>query len=74
MTGCSLAVADFLEHGRRVKAGGALAVNATQRRPVPRIDPSPADVREWAACQGIAVSARGRVSADIVAQYEAAQG
>ena len=73
MTGCSLAVADFLEHGRRVKAGGALAVT-TQRRPVPRIDPSPADMREWAACQGIAVSARGRVLADIVAQYEAAQG
>jgi hypothetical protein len=29
--------------------------------------------REWAAAQGIAVSERGRVSADVVSQYEAAQ-
>lgn len=31
-----------------------------------------AAIREWARSNGVAVSERGRVSADIVAQYEAA--
>ena len=66
------AVADFVEHGRRVKAGSAPASKA-QRRPVPRQGPDPAAVRLWATAQGIAVSTRGRVPADLIAQYEAAQ-
>ena len=65
------AVADFVEHGRRVKAGAAPA--KAQRRPVPRQGPNPAAVRLWATAQGISVSARGRVPADLIAQYEAAQ-
>ena len=44
-----------------------------QKRPVPRKGPSSAVVREWAAAQGVAVSPRGRISADVVAQYEGAQ-
>jgi len=66
------AVADFVEHGRRVKAGAAAAPKA-QRRPAPRQGPNPAAVRLLATAQGIAVSARGRVPADLIAQYEAAQ-
>jgi hypothetical protein len=65
------AVADFVEHGRRVKAGAAPA--KAQRPPVPRQGPNPAAVRLWATAQGIAVSARGRVPADLITQYEAAQ-
>jgi hypothetical protein len=34
---------------------------------------SPAAVREWARRQGLAVSERGRVSADLVAKYELAR-
>jgi len=62
----------FAEHGRRVKVDRSASAR-NQKRPVPRAGPSPAAVREWAAAQGIAVSHRGRISADIVAQYEAAQ-
>ena len=66
------AVADFVEHGRRVKAGAAPAAKS-QRRPVPRKGPDPAEVRQWAAGQGITVSIRGRVPAEVIAQFEAAQ-
>src|SRR3954471_3425201 len=31
------------------------------------------EIREWARSQGIAVSERGRISADVMAQYDAAQ-
>lgn len=30
------------------------------------------EIREWAEANGVPVSARGRISADVVAQYEAA--
>ena len=66
------ALTEFVEHGRRVKAGSSVSVR-NQKRPVPRRGPSPAAVREWAAGQGISVSPRGRVSADVVARYEVAQ-
>ena len=66
------AVADFVDHGRQVKTGAAAAPKA-QRKPAPRQGPNPAAVRQWATTQGIPVSTRGRVPADLVAQYEAAQ-
>ena len=66
------ALTEFVEHDRRVKADRSASVR-NQKRPVPRKGPSSAAVREWAAAQGIAVSPRGRISADVVAQYEAAQ-
>lgn len=34
---------------------------------------TPADVRQWARAQNIAVSRRGRVSADVLARYKAAR-
>ena len=66
------ALTEFVEHGRRVKAD-RFASARNRKRPVPRTGPSSAAVREWAAAQGVAVSPRGRISADVVAQYEAAQ-
>jgi hypothetical protein len=66
------AVAEFIENGRRIKRGTPLA-KGTQKRSAPRTGPSPAAVREWATSQGIAVSPRGRISAEVVAQYQAAQ-
>lgn len=34
--------------------------------------PAPAEVREWARAQGLSVSARGRVPAELLAAYEEA--
>lgn len=65
------ALTEFVEHGRHIKAGAPLLAKRNQKRPVPRTGSTPAVVREWAVGQGIAVSPRGRVSADVVAQYEA---
>ena len=66
------ALTEFVEHGRRVKADRSASAR-NQKRPVPQKGPSSAAVREWAAAQGIAVSPQGRISADVVARYEAAQ-
>jgi Lsr2 len=61
------AFAPFMEAGRRVpgdhrggagRAGGARADRT--------------DVRSWAKAAGLTVSGRGRISADVMRQYEAA--
>jgi len=62
-------LAEFVDHARRVN--GSVRDRAGQRS-VQRSGPAPAVVREWAAAQGITVSARGRVRADLVTRYEAA--
>ena len=60
---------DFLQHyidvGRRLSQSG---------RAVSRVKTAPDNqaVRAWARVQGMTVSPRGRISADVVAQYEAA--
>ena len=61
-------LAEFVEHARRVKAANSSGRGRAAKRPAP----APAVVREWAAAQGITVSARGRVPTDLVAQYQAA--
>lgn len=66
------ALTEFVAHGRRVKTDRSASAR-NRNRPAPRTGPSSAAVREWAAAQGIAVSPRGRISADVLAQYEAAQ-
>ena len=66
------AMAEFVDHARRVKATRTPGPGRAGKRPVPRSGPAPAVVREWAAAQGITVSARGRVPTDLVAQYQAA--
>jgi hypothetical protein len=40
--------------------------------PVPAPEPSAADVRAWAAEQGIEVPARGKLPGDVVERYRAA--
>lgn len=42
--------------------------------PVPAAEPRPAAVREWARAQGLQVSDRGRVPADLVRRYLAETG
>jgi hypothetical protein len=62
------ALAPFIEAGRRVPRGGA-------RRGASRPGGARADrgqVRAWAKATGLKVSERGRISADIMRQYEAA--
>ena len=62
------ALAPFIEAGRRVPRGG-------RRRGASRPGGSSAgraDVRAWARAAGLKVSERGRMSSDIMRQYEAA--
>jgi hypothetical protein len=57
----------YIEHARRVSARSR---RAPAPSPVgPRVDR--AAVRAWAKQQGPDVSERGRMSADVIAQYEA---
>lgn len=61
------ALAPFIEAGRRVPRGG-------RRRGASRSGGSSAgraDVRAWARTAGLKVSERGRISSDIMRQYEA---
>jgi len=41
---------------------------------VPAAAPQPAEIRQWARGQGLSVSDRGRIPADVVRQYRAATG
>lgn len=57
----------FADKGRRTgKQGGKRKSGGSSGKA--------AQVRTWAATQGIDVPAKGRVPADVVAQYDAAQG
>jgi len=60
-------LAPYIDHAR--KAG-----RAQQRRPGRTVASRErsTDIRAWARDQGIAVSARGRIPASVVEQYEAA--
>ena len=60
------ALAPFIEAGRKVPARRA----GRGARRVSRHDQS--DVREWARAQGIKVSDRGRIPADVMTHYQAA--
>lgn len=62
------AFAPWIGSGRRVSGP---AVAETRRRPARRSQDT-ADIRRWAAENGIPVSTRGRISADLRARYEAA--
>lgn len=63
-------LAPFIEHARRAGPGGP---RRRGRRSVAGRERSAA-IRAWAGEQGIAVNARGRVPADVVERYEAADG
>ncbi|MEA5155458.1 Lsr2 family protein [Raineyella sp.] len=66
------AVAPWISHARRVsgrrvvKRAGSASVGKESE------GPSATDIREWAREQGMEVSARGRVPANVRAAYEAA--
>ena len=62
------ALAEFIEAGRR------LPTRAGRRRPSRASGPSVdnAAIRAWARSAGLQVSERGRISADVIRQYEAA--
>jgi hypothetical protein len=62
------ALGEFTSSARRVRSGRPAAAKAA--RSTDRVDAKA--VREWAQAQGIQVSARGRVPADVVEQYQAA--
>jgi hypothetical protein len=62
------AFAPYVGAGRRV-ASGNRGRTGRRRGPAGR---RAGDIREWARSQGIAVSERGRISADIQARYDAA--
>jgi hypothetical protein len=62
------ALAPYIEAGRRLPA------RAGRRRPSRASGPSVdnAAIRAWARSTGLQVSERGRISADVIGQYEAA--
>jgi hypothetical protein len=61
------ALAPFIEAGRRAPRGGRRGERRAARSPVDR-----SAVRAWARAAGLKVSERGRISADIMSQYNAA--
>jgi hypothetical protein len=66
------AVSPYVSAARRV--GGR---RSTSRRPAGKSSgrgPESSEVRAWATRQGIKVSARGRVPADVVRHYQEAHG
>jgi nucleoid-associated protein Lsr2 len=58
-------LAPFVEHARRAGRGQRRPRTSSSRQRSP-------DIRAWAKEQGIAVSGRGRIPANVVDQYDAA--
>lgn len=69
-------LATYVGHARRLGSGGARRSSGRSRARSGGSGgsdgPSPAEVREWAKSQGIAVNERGRISADLQAKFQAA--
>ena len=65
--------AKYVSAGRRTGTGaGTRGPGRSRRRAGPARDYEPKAVRAWAESQGIQVSQRGRVPADLVAKFQAA--
>jgi len=62
-------LAPYLGHGRRVGATRRASGRGASRA---KGSTNPAEVREWAKSQGIAVNERGRISAELMATFQAA--
>ena len=58
-------LSDFIAHGRKVSGRHG-------RKPASAGHVDTKSVRKWAAANGIEVSSRGRISADVVERYRAA--
>jgi Lsr2 len=66
------ALARYIDAGRKVT--GASRRAGQNGRKTPASSNSNTEVRTWAKTQGLEVKERGRVSAEILAQYRAATG
>ena len=64
------AVAAYLENGRRIRSTATGSVRSSRTS---RSESDSSAIRQWAANNGIAVNARGRISTSIRERYEAAQ-
>lgn len=67
----------FATYVGAARRAGSRTGSSTGRRPAATRRAAPrggraAEIRAWARQEGIAVSERGRISADVVAEYEAA--
>jgi hypothetical protein len=60
---------EFVEHSHKAKSLRPRNAKPTSNNGVPKA----AAVRSWAAANGITVSARGRVAADVVGKYQQSQ-
>jgi hypothetical protein len=65
------ALAPYLANAWRVRTKPATPRRAAAKSSVPA---GPREVRAWARNKGIEVSNRGRISADVMRQYQAAHG
>ena len=63
------ALAPFVGSARKV---GAKQSRGTARKTTVRSGPNTQEVREWARSQGMQIADRGRIPADVTAQFEAA--
>jgi hypothetical protein len=62
-------IGQFAQYGRVTSRPAATGSKRRDRRSTSDYDP--AKVREWATSQGITLSQRGRISADVIAAYKA---
>jgi Lsr2 len=65
-------LARYIDAGRKVTGTARRAAQNGRKTPASGI--SNTDVRTWAKAQGLEVKERGRVPADVLAQYRAATG
>ncbi len=69
----SKALAPYLEAGRKHASGTPSRRRSSSSAAAPVRSSGTAAVRAWAEANGVEVSSRGRISADVMSQYEAAQ-
>lgn len=65
-------MAEWVGHGRRVSGGRRKGNRSVTKRST--VGPDNATVREWARSNGYQVSERGRIKAEIVDAFSAANG
>jgi len=66
------ALAPYVGHGRRVGGSRRSATRPGARARTSTAPGNPAEVRAWAKGQGISVNERGRISAELQSQFDAA--
>lgn len=63
--------ADFAKWTQKARRVGGRQTRSRSAKP--KADSRAALIREWAKAEGVGVNERGRISADVVAAYEAAK-